>query len=267
LNSIINQSISPNEVIVVNDNSTDKTESIIVDFSNKYSFIKVVHSESKLTSHEPGSKIVNAFYKGFDRINSNWDVIVKLDADVILPENYFEIILREFQTNPKVGIAGGLAFIEKNGILTYEKIGSKEHVRGPFKAYSKECFDKIGGLKKSIGWDTVDELLAKFHGFETKVIPELQVILQKPTGIQYQTIHNQKTGQGFYKMDYGFAISFIASAKSAWNQKSLSSFIFTYWGFLKSNLKSDNKIVTKEEGKFIRNYRWDGILKKLINRT
>ena len=36
---------------------------------------------------------------------------------------------------------------------------NKDHVRGAFKAYIKNCFKAIGGLKKAMGWDTIDELL------------------------------------------------------------------------------------------------------------
>lgn len=267
LQSIVQQSYLPKEVMVVNDNSTDSTEEIVRGFIEKYPFIQMIHSESNQTTHEPGSKIVQAFYKGFEKLSSDWDVIVKMDADVILPTNYFQEIIGEFQNNSSIGIAGGLAMIEKKGEWTFEKIGNKKQVRGPFKAYSKACFEKIGGLKKSIGWDTVDEFLAKYYGFELKVRPDLHLKLQKPTGNDYKKIHNQKTGQGFYKMDYGFIISTIAAAKLAWNKKSFFSFFATMKGYLDLALTSSEKLVNREEGKFIRSYRWSGILKAFLNRN
>lgn len=267
LKSIVQQTYLPKEVIVVNDNSTDATEEIVQGFVENYSFIKMTHSESNQTTHEPGTKIINAFYKGFENLNSNWDVIVKLDADVILPSDYFEKIIQTFQSDKKIGIAGGIAMIEENGNWIYEKIGNKKQVRGPFKSYSKDCFEKIGGLKKSIGWDTVDELLAKYYGFEVKVLPELEVKLQKPTGKNYQKIHGKKTGEGFYKMDYGWWISVVAALKASTIKKSPLLFFTMMKSFLKSSLNADSKIVTKEEGKFIRSLRWRGILKRFINRT
>ncbi len=267
LDSIVNQTYLPQEVVVVNDNSTDKTPDIIEEFVKKYSFIKTVHSENTSVSHEPGSKIVNAFYRGFEKLNAEWDVIVKLDADVILPSNYFEEIILAFQSDSKIGIAGGIAMIEKEGKWIYENIGNKKQVRGPFKAYSKVCFEKIGGLKKSIGWDTVDEFLAYYHGFDVKVLPDLTVKLQKPTGNNYKHIHGEKTGQGFYKMDYGWFISLIAALKAGWNKKSLKLFFSISKGYWNSALNSDSKIVTKEEGEFIRQYRMSGILKRFLNRA
>lgn len=113
LESIVQQSILPLQLIVVNDNSTDQTQSIVTSFSKKYSFIKCIHSKSKSNEHLPGNKIIQAFYKGFEKLNSDWDVIVKLDADVILPNNYFEEVLKIYSSQPKAGIVGGLAMVEK----------------------------------------------------------------------------------------------------------------------------------------------------------
>jgi len=47
-----------------------------------------------------------------------------------------------------------------------EDLTNKDHLRGALKSYRKECFDAIGGLKSSMGWDTVDELLAQYHGWK-----------------------------------------------------------------------------------------------------
>ena len=52
-------------------------------------------------------------------------------------------------------------YILKRNKWIYENISSKNHVRGPIKAYRKECFIDIGGLKAHVGWDTLDVLLAK----------------------------------------------------------------------------------------------------------
>lgn len=264
LNSVVNQRYLPEELIVVNDNSTDGTQEILSKFQKDFSFIKVISSNSKSTEHQPGAKIISAFYKGFEHLKSDWDIIVKLDSDVILPHNYFEKVIETFASNSSIGIVGGLAMIEENGKWTYEKIGNKKQVRGPFKSYSKKCFEKIGGLKKSIGWDTVDELLARYYGFEVCVLPELEVKLQKPTGKDYKEIHGLKTGQAFYRMDYGFTISLIAALKASYKKKSLALFYDISKAYIQSVSISDTKIVTKEEGKFIRKYRWKQIFKRFF---
>lgn len=263
LESVIAQLHQPEEVIVVDDNSDDRTAQIANEFERKSDKIRLVSSGASSQSHEPGSKIVNAFYKGFDLISKDWEFIVKLDADVILTKNYFKLISETFESDPKIGIAGGIAFIEKNGKWTAENIGNKKQVRGPFKSYTKECFEKIGGIRRTIGWDTLDEMIAQYHGFKIKVLTDLVVKLQKPTGTDYKKIHTQKTGQGFYKMDYGFFISLIAASKDSWKKRKISVFISIIKGYFKSALDSDSKAVTKQEGRFIRKLRLQGILGRL----
>ena len=67
-----------------------------------------------------------------------------------------------------MGVAGGNLYVKKNSNWIYEKISSKNHVRGPIKSYRKKCFEEIQGLRKSIGWDTVDVLIAQFYGWKIK---------------------------------------------------------------------------------------------------
>lgn len=263
LESIINQTQIPSAVFVVNDNSTDRTQEIINSYSKKYPFINYVDSGSKSNTYEPGSKIINAFYKGFEAMTNDWDIIFKLDGDLVLPLNYFEKVIAAFDADDKVGIAGGVIYIEKNGEWTFEDVKNKNLIRGALKSYTKVCFEKIGGIRRTIGWDTLDEMIAQYHGFKIKVLPDLVVKLQKPTGTDYKKIHAQKTGQGFYKMDYGLFISLIAAAKDSWKKRKISVFFSIMKGYFKSALNSDSKAVTKEEGRYIRKLRRQGILGRL----
>ena len=63
-------------------------------------------------------------------------------------------------------MVAGFCYIQKNDEWVLENLTSKDHIRGALKAYRKECFFDIGKLKPSMGWDTVDELLAKYHNWE-----------------------------------------------------------------------------------------------------
>jgi glycosyltransferase involved in cell wall biosynthesis len=88
----------PKKVVVVNDNSTDKTADIVLAFARK----SIYHiSEQNLKRYTPARKQgVQAFLKGFETLDDNYDVIVKLDADLILPNNYFKTIIGHFQQEP-----------------------------------------------------------------------------------------------------------------------------------------------------------------------
>jgi glycosyltransferase involved in cell wall biosynthesis len=263
LQSLISQTHLPKKVVVVNDNSTDKTAEIVLAFANNNPFITLVNKTSSAI-HLPGSKVIQAFRKGFETLDDNYDVIVKLDADLILPNNYFETIMQHFQKDSSIGMAGGFAYIEKNGEWILENLTDKDHIRGAFKAYRKECFKQIGNLKPAMGWDTVDELLCKFYNW--KVITDDSLIVKhlKPTGANYNKTARYKQGEAFYTLGYGLTITAIASAKLAVMKKKPLLFIDYIKGFWKAKSAKTPLLVTSEQAKFIRNYRLKKMKEKLL---
>ena len=62
LESLVNQQLKPAQVVVVNDNSTDRTAEIVNDLTQQYAWIQQVHKKSS-EEHLPGAKIVEAFMK------------------------------------------------------------------------------------------------------------------------------------------------------------------------------------------------------------
>jgi len=263
LQSLVEQSLPPAKVVVVDDNSTDTTSTIVREFASQYPFIDLVQKTSEAI-HLPGSKVIQAFHKGYETLDGNYDIIVKLDADLILPKNYFETIITIFKSDPKIGMAGGFAYIEKNGDWILENLTDKDHIRGAFKAYRKECFLQIGTLKPAMGWDTVDELLCKFYGWKVVTDQSLKVKHLKPTGANYNKTARYKQGEAFYTLGYGFFITAIASAKLAMLKKKPFLFFDYIKGFLKAKSEKKPLLVTKEQAKFIRDYRLKKMKEKLL---
>lgn len=263
LQSIVEQTVLPSKVVVVNDGSTDKTEEIILTFVKKHSFISLVNKTSEAI-HLPGSKVIQAFQKGLETLDNNYDFIVKADADLIFPANYFETISQHFQSDERIGMVGGFAYIKKNGEWVLENLTDKDHIRGAFKAYRKECFQQIGGLKPAMGWDTVDELLCKFYNWKVVTDESLKVKHLKPTGANYNQAAQYKQGEAFYSLGYGFFITCIASAKLALMKGKPLLFIDYLKGFLNAKSAKKPLLVTPEQAKFIRNYRWKKMKEKIF---
>lgn len=263
LESIVSQTVAPSKVVVVNDNSTDNTVSIVEGFIKNNPYISLVNKTSEAI-HLPGSKVIQAFHKGFETIDSDYDIVVKLDADLILPKNYFETILTHFKRDNKIGMAGGFAYIEKNGEWILENLTDKDHIRGAFKAYRKQCFLEIGNLKPAMGWDTVDELLCKFYGWKVVTDATLKVKHLKPTGANYNKTARFKQGEAFYSIGYGFFITSIASLKLAFLKGKPLLFLDYIQGFWKAKLSHKPLLVTHEQAKFIRNYRWKKMKEKVF---
>lgn len=263
LASIASQTYLPKQVVVVNDNSTDDTQQIIDEYVVKHPWISSIYNSSE-NKHFPGSKVIRAFEKGFETLNNTFDVIIKLDADLILPNNYFERIVDVFKSDAKIGMAGGFAYIEKNEEWILENLTDKDHIRGAFKAYRKECFEQIGGLKPAMGWDTVDELLCKYYHWKVVTLPDLKVKHLKPTGATYDQSARYKQGEAFYTLGYGFLITTIAGLKLALRKGKPLLFIDYLKGFFKAKQAKTPLLVTKEQAEFIRKYRWKKIREKVF---
>lgn len=261
LYSLINQILLPKKVVVVNDNSSDNTASIVNGYAEKHDFIELVNIKSS-DEHLPGSKIINAFYKGYQALDSDYDIICKFDADLIFPNDYLESLVDHFKANKKLGMASGFCYIEKNNTWVLENLTRKDHIRGALKAYRKECFNEIGKLKTSMGWDTVDELLAKYYDWDILTDESLHVKHLKPTGISYNKAAKYLQGEAMYKMRYGFIITFISALKLAYKKRSLTQFKNYMAGYFKAKKEHIEFLVSKEEGVFIRGLRWKGMLSK-----
>ncbi|WP_147678349.1 glycosyltransferase [Algibacter pacificus] len=258
LESLVNQTLLPKKIVVINDNSSDNTEKIVRDFTEKYPFVTLINNQSS-KAHLPGTKIINAFYKGFNTLDPDYDVICKFDADLIFPNHYLQQLSSHFNSNPKLGMAAGFCYIKKNNDWVLEDLTNKDHIRGALKAYRKACFLEIGKLKSSMGWDTVDELLAKYYGWDILTDESLQVKHLKPTGISYNKASKYLQGEAMYKMRYGFTITLISAIKLAYKKRSLTLFKDYISGYFKAKRENITPLVTIDEGKYIRNLRWQGI--------
>jgi glycosyltransferase involved in cell wall biosynthesis len=263
LQSLVEHTVLPSKIVVVNDNSTDRTAKIVKGFSEKYAWITLVNKTSDAT-HLPGSKVIQAFQKGLETLDDNYDFLVKADADLIFPTNYFETIISHFKSDERIGMVGGFAYIEKNGDWILENLTDKDHIRGAFKAYRKATFEQIGGLKPAMGWDTVDELLCKFYNWRVVTDETLKVKHLKPTGANYNKTARYKQGEAFYTLGYGFLITTIASAKLAMMKRKPLLFFDYIKGYWKAKSGKKPLLVTEEQAKFIRNYRLSKMKEKFI---
>ena len=280
LESLKKQNFQDFVCMIVNDGSTDRTAEIINNFKNQDSRFRVLDLET--SEHSPGAKVVRTFDKGLQALDwKDFDVVCKYDADIVFPRNYLEKINQTFETNPKAGIVSGLVYIKKyksnseiknlrnpnenwldfsnkNNEWVFENLSSKNHVRGPIKAYRKECFEDINGLRAVLGWDNLDILLAKKHGWDVVTIKDLWVKHLRPTAYKYKSQKAEKLGQYFYNIGLSLPLAMISSGKSSFKNRSAKEFFITINSFLK---QKERQNLSTEEIKFIRNLRWKEFFK------
>jgi glycosyltransferase involved in cell wall biosynthesis len=202
LQSVIHQTIRPAEWIIVDDGSRDETGRIIDEYARHYPWIIALHRADR-GKRLAGTGVMEAFYFGYEHLKcQDWDFIVKLDGDVGLEAEYFEKCFQRFSEDATLGICGGVMYCEENGHLKLD-VQPMFHVRGAIKLYRRSCWLDIGGLIKSPGWDTVDEIHSNMLGWRTRSFWDLKVIHHRPTGAAAGTWHdNVKNGRADYVSAY-----------------------------------------------------------------
>ncbi len=267
LRSMTAQTHTPKEWIVVDDGSTDRTAEIVARHSRRHPWITLVrhHPEEEERKRTP-SPVVAAFYAGFAALKTtSWDFIVKLDADLTLPPDYFETVAREFIMYPRTGICGGYIVHETgDGRLERERT-AEYHVRGAFKAYRRECFADIGGMPRRKSWDGVDQYVALYKGWKTRVLP-LEVVHHRRTGILID--RGLKTsllvGAEYYREGHSPLLALIRSVIWGKSRKPFGiTGAFFLTGFFTALLRNDHKHVDSGMERFIRRFQYQRIRRKL----
>jgi glycosyltransferase involved in cell wall biosynthesis len=179
IDSMLAQTIPPRRWILVDDGSRDRTREIAERRLGGCGFASLLAREDRgFRSLGPG--VVEAFNAGLERLRGvAFDFVVKLDGDLSFASDYFERLLGRFDANPKLGMASGKTFLLRRGRKVLEWCHD-DHVRGPAKMYSRECFEAIGGLRPVRGWDMIDETLAQMRGFETRSFLDLELVHHRP---------------------------------------------------------------------------------------
>lgn len=181
ISAVVSQTLKPTEWILVDDGSVDATASIGDAWAIREGCVTVVRRPDR-GARSPGTGVMEAFYCGYEAlVTRDWQFLVKLDGDIVVSPTYFEDCFAEFARDRKLGIAGGRvdSLAAKR---TAPETHPSFHVRGATKIYRRECWDALGGLIKSTGWDTVDELKAQYLGWSTRTLPEFPVLHKRQTG-------------------------------------------------------------------------------------
>ena len=113
LESIENQTFKPDEVIFVDDNSTDETYNFLINYSKKYNYIKVIKNsgKGKKSALIEAAKIATSKYLLFT------------DADCYLNNNHCKLAIQYLNKNNSDMLLGAVDITDEKGIFNIiEKI-------------------------------------------------------------------------------------------------------------------------------------------------
>lgn len=247
MESVINQTILPEKWVLVNDGSNDRTPQIIESYQNKYPWILKIDLNDR-GYYLPGEGIVKAFYKGFDLIKDmDWDFIIKMDCDLSFETDYIEKLLNEFFLNPKLGIASGGIYnvISENKII--KEKGKEDHPWGAAIMYYKDCFNQIGGIQPTLGWELASVINAQIHGWSTKCFSNLVLHHYRLTGNRHGglTKGRFRHGRNLYRFGYPLYYTFLKAFNRMLEKPYFIGSTAIIIGYIFASIKKESYIYDK----------------------
>jgi glycosyltransferase involved in cell wall biosynthesis len=261
IKSVIKQTVLPSEWIIINDGSTDETEQIIQEYSNKYKFIRLINKKND--NLEFGTHVAVNFNLGLEKLTvKEWDFIAQLDADISIDrQDFYEYQIKAMLSNDKLGNTSGITYTIVNGIKTLNKRRPFWRTGGATKFYKRKCFEDIGGILPIFAWDGLDVYKAMYNGWETRTFYDLEV---NHLGIsrmmdRHQTIEKAMLmGKSFYQR--GYPVEFVLLKSISFLKISFKQQKSFLKGYFKAKNENIQQFVSKEEKKFIRNFQIKRIL-------
>jgi hypothetical protein len=177
--------------------------------------------------------------------------VMKLDGDIELPPEYLRELMARFAADPALGLAGGV-LIEptSSGGIRSIKI-ARSHVHGALKCYSRECFERIGGMQERLGWDTIDETYARMRGFTTHSFTDLVSVHLRPIGSADGTLRGHaRHGECAYIAHYTPLFVALRALKVGRRRPVVLSGVVFVYGFVRAYARRVERVGDREYRRF-----------------
>ncbi|MBZ5586401.1 MAG: glycosyltransferase family 2 protein [Acidobacteriia bacterium] len=143
LEAVAAQTHRPARWVIVDDRSTDGTSEVVRKYMPVCGFIRLLTIPGDGATHF--GKKAAAFNAGLELLRDvDYSYVGNLDADITLPPSYYETLLREFERDPALGVAGGEIY-SKSGSDFVPINAAADSVPGAIQLFRKSCFADVGG--------------------------------------------------------------------------------------------------------------------------
>jgi|RhiMetdeSRZDD1v2_1073273.scaffolds.fasta_scaffold624525_2 poly-beta-1,6-N-acetyl-D-glucosamine synthase len=170
LESMALQTRAPDLLVLVDDGSTDRSGEIAEAFAAGRDQVIVLHRPARPATRDRLAQAaeLNAFQWAVGQVDARWDVVAKMDADLELPPAAVATLAQAFERESELGMAGLVLYERDAAGVPVSEASPRRHIRGATKFYRRACWERIAPLPEILGWDTLDEFLARAAGWRTE---------------------------------------------------------------------------------------------------
>ena len=255
IRSVLAQTVIPEKWVIVSDGSTDATDEIIETYAKNNLFLECVRLNRDGRDRNFAAK-VHAINRGYEKVNgSDFEYIGTLDADVTLPDNYYENLISEFQKDRRLGVAGGFIYEPAGNQFRNRPFNSTDSVPGSIQLFRRECFDAIGGLVPTVhgGEDTIAFIMARMKGWKVEAYPHLIVHHHKPvSGVNKMIQSLYRHGVMDYSLGYHPVAEIAKCVCRVANRPFLFGTLIWLCGYFTACLSAVERPVSDEFVRYIR---------------
>jgi poly-beta-1,6-N-acetyl-D-glucosamine synthase len=254
LRSVMAQNELPAEWLIVDDGSTDLTREIVGEYLPRIPFLRLIIKPDR-GFDAVGGGVVETFDYGMSQIETeDYTHLVKLDADIELPPDYFSFLLDHWQKDEQLGIISGQNYLPRKDGLAMED-HADFHPVGGARLYSRICYEEIDGLVQSPGWDTLDVIRAGMRGYRTCNYRDLKVIHLRDMSTRKGYAEGiQRLGRISWLLGYQ-PLYFLL--RCLYRAKDRPYFLRSYYlalGYLRAWAGGERQIVSDAEIKYLRGF-------------
>jgi len=254
IRSVISQTILPVKWIIVNDGSKDRTQEIVTKYLKDNAFIELISvSGDKARNFGSKARALEYAYKKLRKIN--FDYVGNLDADIAFDKDYYERLLEKFNTNSKLGVAGGKRYDKHSNKFKLVR-SAHNSVGGPFQFFARKCYEDIGGYMplRHGGIDSVAEIKARKMGWQVKSFKDLKVFHFRRTGrAKTGGIRSSfNTGVRDYHIGYHPFFQIFKVMKKSLNSPYILGSIAAMCGYCYAYFAKQQRQVSKDFVKYLR---------------